>query len=120
VNSSSTHDRIDWRLRRARDFIYSAYAQRLDLPTISKQAQLSPFHFLRCFRSAFELTPHEYLTHLRIERAKELLASEHLPVTEVCFEVGFESLGSALLSLLVRTPALRTAIFEKRDPAGPG
>ncbi len=61
VDGWLTHNRIDGRLRRARDFIYSAYAQRLDLPTISKQAQLSPFHFLRSFRSAFELTPHEYL-----------------------------------------------------------
>jgi len=70
---------VDWRLRRARDFIYSAYAQPLDLLTLSREAKLSPFHFLRSFRSAFELTPHQYLTHLRISRAKELLASEHLP-----------------------------------------
>jgi len=86
--------RLDWRLRRARDFICSAYSRRLDLRTISEQAQLSPFHFLRSFRYAFDKTPHAYLTHLRIERAKELLASNHLPVTEICFEVGFESLGS--------------------------
>ena|SRR5215468_2284247 len=85
---------VDWRLRRARDFIYSAYTQPLDLPTISREAELSPFYFLRSFRSAFELTPHQYLTHIRISRAKELLASEHLPITEVCFEVGFTSLGS--------------------------
>lgn len=89
-----TLSRLDWRLRRARDFIYFAYRQRLDLRTISRQAQLSPFHFLRSFRYAFDQTPHAYLIHLRIERAKELLAANHLPVTEICFEVGFESLGS--------------------------
>jgi AraC-like DNA-binding protein len=113
VDNWPPHDRIDWRLRRARDFIYSAYAQPLDLPTISKEAQLSPFHFLRSFRSAFELTPHKYLTHLRIERAKELLASEHLPITEVCFEVGFESLGS-FSTLFTRHVGESPSAFRRR------
>ena len=94
MDQSPALSKLDWRLRAARDFIYSSYSMPLDLVTISKRAQLSPFHFLRSFRSAFEKTPHAYLTHVRIERAKELLASDHLPVTEVCFEVGFESLGS--------------------------
>jgi AraC-like DNA-binding protein len=49
---------------------------------------------LRAFRRAFHATPHEYLTRKRIERAKELLAESELTVTEICFEVGFESLGS--------------------------
>jgi AraC-like DNA-binding protein len=49
---------------------------------------------LRAFRRAFHATPHEYLTRKRIERAKELLAEDKFTVTEICFEVGFESLGS--------------------------
>ena len=70
------------------------YAQPLDLDKLARTAHFSRYHFLRAFRRAFHATPHEYLTRRRIERAKELLAESELTVTEICFEVGFESLGS--------------------------
>ena len=49
---------------------------------------------LRLFKQAFGRTPHQFLTHRRIERAKHLLARTERPVTEICLDVGFESLGS--------------------------
>ena len=82
------------RLRRARALIDDCYDQPLDLDQISREACLSRYHFLRLFRQAFERTPHQYLTERRIQKAKELLTSSRLSVTDVCFEVGFESLGS--------------------------
>jgi AraC-like DNA-binding protein len=82
------------RLGRAREFIDHCYDHPLDLDQISKKACFSRYHFLRLFRQAFNKTPHQYLTERRIERAKELLTSENLRVTDVCFEVGFQSLGS--------------------------
>jgi len=90
TNGSDIHQR----LCRARSFIDECYDLPLDLREISKQACLSRYHFLRLFRDAFETTPHQYLIHRRIEKAKELLLSGRLSVTDVCFEVGFESLGS--------------------------
>jgi AraC-like DNA-binding protein len=81
-------------LWRARVIIDAQYAQPLDLNELARAVHLSRFHFLRAFRAAFHMTPHEYLTRKRIERAKELLAESDLLVTEICFEVGFESLGS--------------------------
>jgi AraC-like DNA-binding protein len=78
----------------ARDFIYEHLDEQIDLRLLSKRARLSPFHFLRRFRDTFDETPHACLTRLRLERAKELLVDSELPVTEVCFEVGFTSLGS--------------------------
>ncbi|MEP6708090.1 MAG: AraC family transcriptional regulator [Pyrinomonadaceae bacterium] len=90
TNGSDIHQR----LCRARSFIDECYDLPLDLREISRQACLSRYHFLRLFRDAFETTPHQYLIHRRIEKAKELLLSERLSVTDVCFEVGFESLGS--------------------------
>ncbi len=81
-------------LQRARDLIDTQYAQPLDLDELARIANFSRYHFLRAFRRAFHATPHEYLTRKRIERAKELLAQSELTVTEICFEVGFESLGS--------------------------
>lgn len=82
------------RLARARRLIDECYHLPLDLDQISSEACLSRFHFLRLFRRAFNKTPHQYLRDRRIEKAKELLSSSALTVTDVCFEVGFESLGS--------------------------
>jgi AraC-like DNA-binding protein len=81
-------------LQHAREIINRQYSQPLDLNELAQAASLSRFHFLRAFRMAFHMTPHEYLTHKRIERARELLAESDLMVTEICFKVGYESLGS--------------------------
>src|SRR2546430_10994598 len=92
---TKSHGReVHERLCRARNFIDECYDLPLDLDEISKQACLSRYHFLRLFREAFATTPHQYLMRRRIEKAKELLRSRRLSVTEVCFEVGFLSLGS--------------------------
>ena len=82
------------RLGRARDFIDHCYDHPLSLDQISEKACFSRYHFLRLFRQAFNKTPHQYLIERRIEKAKELLGSDELRVTDVCFEVGFQSLGS--------------------------
>lgn len=82
------------RLCRSRDFL----ATSLDLPVRltdgAGEACLSPFHYHRMFARAFGETPHDFVQRLRIDRAKELLARDHLPVTEICLAVGYESLGS--------------------------
>ena len=54
---------------------------------------LSPFQLIRQFAALYGTTPHQYRTHARLARAKALLA-DGLPVTDVCMEVGFSSLGS--------------------------
>jgi AraC-like DNA-binding protein len=82
------------RLTRARNFIDLCYDLPLNLDEISSHACFSRYHFLRLFRQAFNITPHQYLVERRIERAKELLSADDLRVTDVCFEVGFQSLGS--------------------------
>lgn len=88
-------DQDTWRrLCRARRFIDQHYCQPLNLDQIAQQACFSRFHFIRLFQQVFNKTPHQYLSEKRIQRAKELLDASSLTVTEVCFEVGFESLGS--------------------------
>ena len=81
------------RLVAAKVFIDDNYQENLDLEQVSKQAFLSRFHFHRLFRQVYKKTPHQYITQKRLDKAKNLL-SENKPVTEVCNEVGFESLGS--------------------------
>ena len=99
------HDDSFRRLLRARDAIHARYAQSLRLEDLAREAALTPFHFLRLFRSAFGATPHQYLTRVRIEAAKRLLLDD-APVTDVCFDVGFQSLGSfsALFAKRVGSP----------------
>lgn len=82
------------RLGRAREFIDHCYDHPLSLEQMSEKACFSRYHFLRLFRQSYEKTPHQYLIERRIEKAKELLIADDLRVTDVCFEVGFQSLGS--------------------------
>lgn len=82
------------RLERARTFLHAHAAEPIDLDRVAREAYLSPFHFLREFRREFELTPHQYLVRRRMERAQELLLETDRSVTEICFEVGYSSVGS--------------------------
>ena len=81
-------------LRKARDRIDRDYAEPLDVPALAVEAGYSPEHFIRAFRIAYGETPGRYRTRRRIERACELLRSVHLTVTEICYLVGFTSLGT--------------------------
>jgi AraC-like DNA-binding protein len=81
-------------LRRARDLIDREFGEPLDLDLMAREAGYSRFHFVRQFAAAYGETPRAYLTRRRIERAKTLLRTANLSVTEVCFLVGFSSLGS--------------------------
>ena len=94
VTKPGTGSEVHERLWRARAFINENFHEPLDLEEISQEACLSRYHFLRLFREEFATTPHQYLIDRRIEKAKELLRHRRMTVTDVCFEVGFQSLGS--------------------------
>jgi len=79
---------------RARDMMDRAFMGQLDVPAVARVALVSPAHFSREFRATFGETPHRYLQRRRVERAMELLRESNLPVTRVCFDVGFNSLGT--------------------------
>jgi transcriptional regulator GlxA family with amidase domain len=90
---SADLDELRW-LRLARDRMDREYAEPLDVPSLARTAMMSPAHFSRRFREAYSETPYSYLMTRRIERAKALLRRGDLSVTEVCFAVGCNSLGS--------------------------
>ena len=79
---------------RARDAMDRDYAKPLDVPALAKIAFTSPAHFSRTFRATFGETPHRYLQRRRVERAMTLLVQTDLPVTDICLDVGFNSLGT--------------------------
>src|SRR6476620_10382031 len=81
------------RIVAAKVFIDENFHDAIHLDEISQKAFLSRFHFHRLFSQVYRKTPHQYLTQRRMEKAKDLLG-ENKAVTDVCNEVGFESLGS--------------------------
>jgi AraC-like DNA-binding protein len=111
------------RLWAARRVIDERYSERLVVEDVARAAGLSLYHFIREFRRAFGCTPGRYLRERRLTRARQLLAISDLPVTEVCFAVGFESLGS--FCTLFRksegtTPAAYRAAQRESRAARPG
>src|SRR5438045_2581438 len=82
------------RMLRARDTMDRAFSQPLDVAAVARVAHVSPAHFSRQFRATFGETPHRYLQRRRVERAMELLRETDRPVTEICLDVGFTSLGT--------------------------
>jgi AraC-like DNA-binding protein len=87
-------EELNRRLLRARDAMDRAYAEPLDVRAVAAVAHISPAHFSRCFRSVFGETPHRYLQRRRVERSMFLLRETDRAVTEICFAVGFASLGT--------------------------
>ncbi len=81
-------------LRSARDLIDRDFARQVDVTSLAARAGYSRYHFIRAFRAAYGATPGDYLSRRRVERACDLLRTANLTVTEVCFLVGFSSLGS--------------------------
>ncbi len=85
---------LNRRLLRARDAMDRAFAEPLNVATLAKIANLSEAHFIRSFRAAFGETPHRYLQRRRVERSMFLLRETDLSITDICFSIGFTSLGT--------------------------
>ena len=76
-----------------KNYIGNNYNKDLNLDLLSRLRFVSKFHLLRLFKKHYGLTPRQYLIDKRIEKSKEQLI-KGMSVTETCFAVGFESLGS--------------------------
>lgn len=61
---------------------------------LARMARLSPYHFLRSFKAATGVTPHQWLLRARLREAAEKLAATHAPVTDIALDVGFEDLSN--------------------------
>lgn len=91
---AGTREELWRRLHRGRDFIHANSSTDIGLSDAARAACLSPYHFLRTFRQAFGVTPHQFLTQCRLARAKFLLERSELPITDICFDAGFLGVGS--------------------------
>ncbi len=90
----STREELYRRLHRARDYLDSCFAEKLTVERVAQVACLSPYHFHRTFRRAFGETPMRWLQARRLRAAARILARTDRPVTAVCLDVGFDSLGT--------------------------
>jgi AraC-like DNA-binding protein len=100
----------------AKLFIDNHFDEKIDLDNIADEAFFSKFHFIRLFNTIYKKTPHQYLTFVRIEKAKQLLATD-INVAQVCYAVGFDSVSSftGLFKRMVgQTPASYQSRQQKR------
>jgi AraC-like DNA-binding protein len=95
------------RLCLAKDYIESCYDEPISLGKLARVACLSQHHFLRLFKAAFSLTPHQYLTNVRLQKALKLVREKDSPITDVCHSVGFED------------PSSFTRLFKRRFHLSP-
>ena len=91
----------------AKVYIDDNFHEMIDLEGLSRQACLSRYHFHRLFTRIYKMTPHQYLTQKRVEQARLWLADKDLTVSEICNNVGFESIGSF------------SVLFKKETGLGP-
>jgi transcriptional regulator GlxA family with amidase domain len=92
--SPSQDPRLLRRLLRAKDRMDAASHEDWPIPRLASVSGVSEAHFARSFKDAFGVPPHRYLLTRRIERAKALLRDTDLPVTEIAFLTGWNSLGT--------------------------
>jgi AraC-like DNA-binding protein len=90
----STRVELYRRLLRGKDYLDSFFGDEVRLERVAAAACLSAYHFHRLFREVFGETPNQYLQRRRLANARELLTSTERTVTDICLEVGFESMTS--------------------------
>ena len=78
-------------LQKVRQYLHQQYAQKITLDTLSSRYNISKYYLQRSFQQYFGQSPGEYLTRLRLTRAKELLRATDLPVSEIAYRVGMEN-----------------------------
>jgi AraC-like DNA-binding protein len=98
------------RVVRAKLYIDENFAGPIDLSSISDEACFSKFHFMRLFKEIYGRTPHQYLTHVRVEKAREYLAAGDT-VAKACYSVGFDSISS-FTGLFKRRVGVTPAIYQ--------
>lgn len=79
-------------IQKAKQYIAERQTEDLSLGEVAKAVNTSTFHFCKLFRKATGLTFTDYVSRVRIEKAKNLLLNPNLRISEIAYEVGFQSL----------------------------
>lgn len=99
--------------------MYKRFDEPLSLPAMAAIAASSPYHFDRVFRQVTGITPGHFLCAIRMRAALHLLLTTHLSVTDVCFRVGYNSLGTftTRFTRLIGVPPTQLRDFVERAPS---
>lgn len=109
-------------VRKARAFLHDALAHRVTLDELAEHAGFDKFHLVRAFRAEVGMPPYEYLTHLRVSRARELLRRGVL-VAEAAQSVGFcdeAQLHRHFRRIVGVAPGAYARGFAPTSPKAPG
>lgn len=82
------------RIVQAKLFIDEHFREKINIDDIAGEASFSRFHFIRLFKEAYGRTPHQYLVSLRMREAQKLMSNAEKKIQDICFEIGFESVGT--------------------------
>jgi AraC-like DNA-binding protein len=95
-------------ITRARRFIEANYQEEMDLSTVARSAGMSRFYFCKTFKKVTGVNYTKYVTRVRVEKAKDLLMNRNFRISEIAYEVGFQSLAHfnrAFRSIACETPS---------------
>jgi len=90
----STQAELYKRLHQVKDYIDSCYMHDISLQQLSLVAHLNSAYLLRQYKKYFSITPYQYIMQQRVQAAKTLLETSAMPVTEVCYTVGYGDVTS--------------------------
>lgn len=107
----------DWQVRRINDYMIAHLDHAISLDELAGLVELSRFHFATSFRLATGMTPHEWLTSLRMNRARELLAHTELPIIAIALEVGFET-PSAFSASFRKSAKMTPSAYRRETSTG--
>ena len=92
--NESTKKDLYLKLKRSLNFMKRHFHEKTTVSQLADQAHLSIYHYIRCFRNAYEVTPLQYLTRLRLKKASLLLRQSKLELTYIILHCGFEDESS--------------------------
>jgi hypothetical protein len=80
-------------VRTAKAFIMEHLAEPMSLEQVAAHAHVSPFHFCKVFKRATGMTFTDFVNRVRVEKARKMLMRPEARITEVAYDVGFQSLS---------------------------
>jgi len=89
----STKEEIYRRLCKSVEYMNDLYNNNISLNELAKESNISKYHYIRIFKKLYAKTPYEYLSEIRISKAKSLLLNTCLPVTEISDYIGYNNLS---------------------------
>lgn len=111
ASRSTTRQEIMKRLSISLDFIYANLNQQMNLDQLSQIAAMSKFHYLRCFKDAFQQSPYQFIKRLRIDFAIDLIQNSSNSLSEIAEKVGLEN-GSSLSRMIFNSTGIRPSLYK--------